>query len=808
MSENQNQYTSSSIKFLKDLEGVRMRPAMYIGDTSERGFHHLLWEIVDNSIDEALAGHCDLVEVILNADGSATVSDNGRGIPVEVHEEEGMPAVELVMSKLHAGGKFDNDAYAVSGGLHGVGISVVNALSELTDVTIYKDEKEHHISFSKGVKKTDLKVVGDTKKNGTTVRFLPDKEMFSHDIFDWNIVANRLREMSYLMGTTGLKIVLKEETTGKEEIFHHPEGLVAYIRDISAGKEEITDVIHFSDNVEHEKGKYGVEIAMRYTNDWHEGIYSFANNIRTAEGGTHLTGFRTALTRTFNHFVKKSDLVKKGDPPSGEDYRSGLYAIVSIKIPDPQFEGQTKGKLGSREASQIVDGVVSKCLGEYLEENPEPGKAVIRKALLARDARDAARKQRDLVRRKGALSSGSLPGKLADCQSKDTSETELYIVEGDSAGGSAKTGRDRRFQAILPLKGKILNVEKNNANRILANQELQTMIQAIGAGVGDDFDPEKCRYGKIIIMTDADVDGSHIRTLILTFFFRQMKAMIETGRVYVACPPLYRVNKKGKKSFKYIHDDEELQRLLIEQSVADSKLSCNSGVKFEGEEIKSALHVLQRLSSISTSFNRGGRNLSIEEYFSFSNEENDLPVGMLKNVASNQVEFFYSLHSLNEKIESMNNVWSEHSVEITKDEAEHLSFIFNEKSFLQNIFTKLFEMGISFNELRNEKNTSPLFSIELKENTYSCYSVGEVVSFFKELGMKGIEVQRYKGLGEMNPDQLWESTMDPELRFMKRIVLDDAIEADKTFTMLMGDETAPRREYIAEHAHEVAELDV
>ncbi|MFT7561842.1 MAG: DNA gyrase subunit B [Flavobacteriales bacterium] len=808
MSEDNKEYGSSSIRFLKDLEGVRMRPAMYIGDTSERGYHHLLWEIVDNSIDEALAGHCDTVTVNLNSDGSATVRDNGRGIPVEMHEEEGMPAVELVMSKLHAGGKFDNDAYAVSGGLHGVGISVVNALSEDTQVNIYKDGVEHHISFSRGVKKTDLKTVGNTTEQGTQVTFMPDSEIFSHSVFEWELICNRLREMSYLMGTSGLRIIVKEESTGRHEEFYHPEGLVAYINDISEGKEKITDVIHFNKEVQHEKGKYGVEIALRYTNDWHEGVYSFANNIRTGEGGTHLTGFRTALTRTLNNFVKTNGLVKKDDPPSGDDYRSGLYAVISIKIPDPQFEGQTKGKLGSREATAIVDGVLSECLGEYLEENPELGKAVIRKALLARDARDAARKQRDLVRRKGVLSSGSLPGKLADCQSKDTTLTELYIVEGDSAGGSAKTGRDRRYQAILPLKGKILNVEKNNANRILANQELQTMIQAIGAGVGEDFDNTKCRYGKIIIMTDADVDGSHIRTLILTFFFRQMKPMIEAGLVYVACPPLYRINKKGSKSYKYIHDDDHLREMLKEQSVAETTLTFANGSSFNNDELEPILESLQRLAQCTYTMKGGVRGVTAEDFLAHVNEDGELPMSMIQHVDSGIKVFYYNASDYHAAQNEYQNIWDGTSTEISRDQADYLAFRFNEKQAAQKHLAVLIEKGISFSTELDDSNTSALFSLEHDGEVNNYSKLKEVVAAFRDFGMKGVEVQRYKGLGEMNPDQLWESTMDPELRFMKRVILEDALEADKTFTMLMGDETAPRREYIAAHAHEVGNLDV
>ena len=810
MSDKQKKdYDSGSIQFLKDLEGVRKRPAMYIGDTAFAGFHHLLWEIVDNSVDEALAGHCDQVDIVLNEDGSATVTDNGRGIPVDIHPEEGMPAVELVMSKLHAGGKFDGQAYAVSGGLHGVGISVVNALSERTKVEIFKDGVHHEINFSRGIKTEDLKQVGETDKKGTRVTFLPDTEMFQHSGFDWDTVRKRLREMAYLMGTSGLKINLNDRVSGQKNSFEYPEGLVSYIKDLTDGKENLTEVVHFQKDIDHEGKPYGVEVALRYTNDWHEGVYSFANNIRTADGGTHLSGFRAALTRTLNSFLKTNDLLKKGDMPSGDDYKAGLYAVVSIKIPDPQFEGQTKGKLGSREATSIVETVVNECLGTYLEEHPEAGRQVVRKALLARDARDAARKQRDLVRRKGALSSGSLPGKLADCQSRDKTQTELYIVEGDSAGGSAKTGRDRHFQAILPLKGKILNVEKNNANRILANQELQTMIQAIGAGVGDDFDPEKCRYGKVIIMTDADVDGSHIRTLILTFFFRQMKELIEAGKVYVACPPLFRVQKKGSKQFRYIHDEEELRESLMNHSTVGVRLSLPGGVQIEGDEADDILRELQKLDRCLASMKGKRRGVSAEEYLASADADGDLPVAMVIDVESGAENFFWKHDDLETYLAGLPDarIWDGLEAKIPRDEANTLVFKYGEKPIAQSAFQKLRDLGVGFGA-SNDGNDAPLFQFDDGKEVRTANTLNEVVGMFRDQGMKGIEVQRYKGLGEMNPDQLWESTMDPETRFMKRIVLEDAFEADRTFSMLMGDETAPRREYIADHAHEIENLDI
>jgi DNA gyrase subunit B len=808
--ENTN-YDSGSIQFLKDLEGVRKRPAMYIGDTAFAGYHHLLWEIVDNSVDEALAGFCTHVDIVLNANGSVTVTDDGRGIPVDIHPEEGMPAVELVMTKLHAGGKFDGKAYAVSGGLHGVGISVVNALSEHTLVEIFKDGKHHEITFSRGLKATDLRVIGDTDKKGTRVTFMPDHEVFQHEGYDWDTVRNRLREMAYLMGTSGLRITLEEVSSARKEEFHYPEGLVSYIKDLTEGKESITDVVHFTKDIEHNEKPYGVEVALRYTNDWHEGVYSFANNIRTADGGTHLSGFRAALTRTLNSFLKQNDLLKKGDMPSGEDYKAGLYAVISIKIPDPQFEGQTKGKLGSREATSIVETVVNDCLGTYLEEHPEAGRQVVRKALLARDARDAARKQRDLVRRKGALSSGSLPGKLADCQSRDKEVTELYIVEGDSAGGSAKTGRDRRFQAILPLKGKILNVEKNNASRVLANQELQTMIQAIGAGVGEDFDPAKCRYGKVIIMTDADVDGSHIRTLILTFFFRQMKELIEAGKVYVACPPLFRLQKKGSKAFRYIHDEEELRESLMVHSSGDIKLTLPGGVSVEGDAIEPVLRDLQKLDRALGNMKGARRGVDALRYLAAADAEGDLPVSMALEVGTNIRNFFWNTADLQNFLDGLGErrYWDGSDLQVPRDEAEMLVFHFTEKAAAQRAYAHMRELGVSFSSAANiDEQSAPLFQLEDSKEVRSANSLEEIVGMFRDHSMKGLEVQRYKGLGEMNPDQLWESTMDPTTRFMKRIILDDAFEADRTFSMLMGDETAPRREYIADHAHEIENLDI
>ncbi|KAA3611616.1 MAG: DNA topoisomerase (ATP-hydrolyzing) subunit B [Planctomycetota bacterium] len=802
-------YDSESIQYLKDLEGVRKRPAMYIGDTADGGFHHLLWEIVDNSVDEALAGHCTTVNVTLNEDGSATVTDDGRGIPVDIHPVEGVPAVELVLTKLHAGGKFDGKAYAVSGGLHGVGISVVNALSEWMEVEVFKDGKVHHMSFSRGEKKTDLAVTGATEKSGTRVTFRPDRKVFQHDNFEFDRVRNRLREMAYLMGTTGLTIQLKDERDNRQESFSYPEGLVAYIKDLSDGKEVLTDVIHFEQSVDLDGKDYGVEIALRYTNDWNEGVYSFANNIRTAAGGTHLAGFRGALTRTLNAYCRQSDLLKKKDDelPSGDDYKAGLYAVVSVKVPDPQFEGQTKGKLGSREVESIVQGVVNHHLADYLEQNPQPAKSIIRKAILARDAREAARRQRDLVRRKGALSSGSLPGKLADCQSRNRDETELYIVEGDSAGGSAKTGRDRRFQAILPLKGKILNVEKNTANRILANTELQTMIQAIGAGIGEDFDAEKSRYGKIIIMTDADVDGSHIRTLILTFLFRQMRTLIEAGRVYVAQPPLYLVKRKGEREGHYLHTDDELSSVVLQQAARSCQVSLPGlESKIEGKDLLAMIENLVELERVIGNFRGERRGVSAREYLEAWDSERGLPTGLIVDVANEGKVFFWSQEEQDQFLtaRSESRVWEGSHSAVAREEADYLAFAYHERDDAEAILQRL--LGQEFPIRPSQWGEG--FQAHSSKEDRSVSSPLELVRSLRELGQRQVEVQRYKGLGEMNPDQLWESTMDPATRTMTRIVLEDAYEADRIFSMLMGDETEPRRRYIEDNALEVSNLDI
>ena len=626
-------YGADQIQVLEGLEAVRKRPGMYIGSTSERGLHHLVYEVVDNSIDEALAGYCTDIDVTIHNDNSITVVDNGRGIPVDLHET-GKPAVEVVLTVLHAGGKFGGDGYKVSGGLHGVGVSVVNALSEYMDVQVKRDGKIHEIAFKRGVTTSPMTITGETEETGTRVHFMPDKEIFSVTEYNFDTLKHRLRELAFL--NRGITINLSDERNGNRESFHYDGGIRSFVEHLNRKKTKINETpIYFNGT----KDDIVVEIAMQYNDTYQENIYSFVNNINTEEGGTHLAGFKIALTRAANDFAKKNNIIKGNQQNlSGEDVREGLTCVISLKIREPQFEGQTKTKLGNSEVRGIVDSIVSEGLNEYFEENPAITKRILDKAAMASRAREAARKARELTRRKNALEVNSLPGKLADCSVKDPEKAEIYIVEGDSAGGSAKQGRDRRFQAILPLRGKILNVEKARLDKIYSNAEIRTMITAFGSGIGDEFDISKRRYGKIIIMTDADVDGAHIRTLLLTFFYRYMKPLIERGHVYIAQPPLYQI-RKGKKHW-YTFSDEELEAKL------------------------------------------------------------------------------------------------------------------------------------------------------------------------NEVGRDGVNVQRYKGLGEMNPEQLWETTMDPETRTMLRVDMEDAQEADELFNILMGDKVEPRRQFIEEHAKYVRNLDI
>src|SRR5688572_4079205 len=611
-------YGASSIKVLEGLDAVRMRPAMYIGDVTARGLHHLVFEIVDNSIDEAMAGHCHDIHVRIRPDGAVSVEDDGRGIPVEKHPTEGVPTVEVVLCKLHAGGKFDHDTYKVSGGLHGVGASVVNALSEWLEVEVCRDEQVHHMSFARGARRTELKTLGATTKRGTKVTFKPDATIFQETVFVHETLAKRLRELAYLLGARGLTIDLADERTGFAESYRFEKGIETFVENLNQNKTPIhPSVIHLHKEVEIPKEVGGrqvidrlmIDVALQYNDGFHEDVYCFANNINTHEGGTHLSGFRSALTRTLNAYAKKEGLIKESEsPPAGEDFREGLATVISVLVPDPLFESQTKVKLGNAEVEGAVQTVVNEQLGAFLEEHPSEAKAIVNKALLAMRAREAARKQRDLVR-KSAMGGGGLPGKLADCQTRKAEDAEIYLVEGDSAGGSAKQARDRRTQAILPLRGKILNVEKARLDKMLGHEEIRTIITALGTGIGaDDFDLARLRYGKVIIMTDADVDGSHIRTLLLTFFYRQMRLLVDAGRIYVAAPPLYRI-KRGRHE-EYVHNEEDLLRIKRDLGVKHATLTIAArGEKVAGDALKPLLDQLARLERAANVFERRGISL-------------------------------------------------------------------------------------------------------------------------------------------------------------------------------------------------------
>ncbi len=810
-------YDADSIQVLEGLEGVRKTPAMYIGDTSSGGAHHLVWEVVDNAVDEALAGYCTEISLTLHTDGSVSVQDNGRGIPVEVKREYGVSTVEVVMTKLHAGGKFDKRTYKVSGGLHGVGISVVNALSEWLEVEVYRDGKIYRQTFSRGKKKTPLREVGSTARTGTKVRFKPDPEIFGDVKISWEAVIKRMRELAYLMGKWGLKIKVTNEERDKTEELFYKGGIKDFVTHLNKAKEPIHECIYFErtittkDEKEEEK-TYLIEVAMQYNNGYSESVYTFVNNINTIEGGTHLAGFRSALTRTLNNYARRVKLVKENEKlPTGDDFREGLTAVLSIKMPDPQFESQTKIKLGNREIQTIVEQAVGEKLGEYLEEHPSEAKAIFTKAMVAARAREAARKQRDLVRRKSALESGNLPGKLADCQKgTPVHESEIFLVEGDSAGGSAKQGRDSRFQAILPLRGKILNVEKARIDKMLSNNEIQTIISALGTGFGkEDFNLEKLRYGKIIIMTDADVDGSHIRTLLLTFFYRHMQEIVVNGRVYVGQPPLYKV-KYGKEE-KYAHTESELERAFLEAGAQDTKLKRKStGEIFEGKQLKEIANLLGMLEEFAMKLAHSRKGVDIATLLSAKNKEkNKLPI--YKVVMEGKETFLYSDEELDAFLDHMKSqkkdlkIYEGPGSDVTREEADLELYTLHETEELEKILGKLEKLGIRPEEVADGGGPFEIISGQEVEESED---LKRVVSALKEIGRKKVDVQRYKGLGEMNPQQLWESTMDPKQRTIYQVTIEDALEADHIFSVLMGEVVEPRREFIEKHALEVTNLDI
>jgi DNA gyrase subunit B len=799
MTEEKSNYDAEQIKVLSGLEGVRKRPSMYIGNTGEGGLHHLVYEVVDNSIDEALAGHCSFIKVTFNKDDSVSVEDNGRGIPVDLHPTEKISALELVMCTLHAGGKFDHSSYKVSGGLHGVGVSVVNALSIWARAEVRRNGKVYQQSYSCGIKSDEIKEIGETSKTGTIITFKPDPEIFNETtIFLYETIQSRLRELAFLNG--GVKILLKDERSGAEDEFHYKGGIVSYIEYLNRKRTVVNENPIFFTG---EKDNVQVEIAFQYYDGFSERLFSFVNNISTKEGGTHVTGFRGALTKCINRYAS-DDIVPKNlrEKMGGEDVREGITCVISVRVPNPQFEGQTKTKLGNSEVKSIVESICNEKLTIYLEQNPQEARKILMKAVDAARARDAARKAKELTRKKGSGLDLLMAGKLAECQSKKPEEREIFLVEGDSAGGSAKQGRDRFNQAILPLRGKIMNVEKARFDKILGSEEIKQIISALGTGIGrDDFDVEKLRYHKIIIMTDADVDGAHIRTLLLTFFYRQMPSLVENGYVYIAQPPLYRLGR-GKKE-QFFSDDNELNKYLF--SHASSNFSVEVG--------------------------KDKRILREEEVFN-----------MLKNLS-----FYRRIIEYLQRI----NFWGE-MVQFLLDEEIHSADQFADEDFIAQLKKKLSSLDLILGNIRpcRWKASCYEFDAAIKDKAHIFITVGpqiplipeyrsaislypqikeflnsefviragereipvgnwkELLDSIKAESFKGSHLQRYKGLGEMNPEQLWDTTMDPEYRILLRVTIEDAEKADDIFTTLMGDKVEPRREFINNHALEVTNIDV
>lgn len=769
----QKKYAAGSIKVLKGLEAVRTRPGMYIGDTNINGLHHMIYEVVDNSIDESMAGYCDTIDIELTNEGSAIITDNGRGIPVDIHPTENISAATVVLTVLHAGGKFDKDTYKVSGGLHGVGVSVVNALSKKLVLNIKRDGKLHRQEFAEGIPKNDLEVIKTTNKTGTSIEFWPDDTIFEITKFDREILAKRFKELAYL--NPKITINFKDQRDGFKESYHFEGGLESFVTDMNKSN-PVSKAVSFSGG----EDDVIVDFALLYNETYSENLLSFVNNIKTPDGGTHEAGFRAGLTRAITNYITANANAREKDTKiTGDDIREGLIAVVSVKVPEPQFEGQTKGKLGSSYVKPIVQKITFEVLCKYFEENPNEAKAIMNKALLAARGREAAKKARDLTRKKDNLNSvGTLPGKLADCQSKDPSESEIYLVEGDSAGGSAKQGRDRVFQAILPLRGKILNVEKSRLDKILKSEEIKNMITAFGCGIGDEFDASKLRYHKIIIMTDADVDGSHIQTLLLTFFFRFLTPIIENGNVYLAQPPLYRY-KKGKKEI-YLKDEKALNEFLIETGIENED--------FEGIGNNDLIDYLKLIGAYRSVLNELKKRFNLLSAIRYMIENPDI-------IGRDFKELFEiiktELETQNYNI--LNSYVNEDEIRIyvqTPNGLEEL--IINDTLFVNPLYVEAVHIYSKMRERDIDLNGDPL----------------EVLENIEKNAKKGAYIQRYKGLGEMNPDQLWETTMNPENRRLLKIDVKDMQSASDIFELFMGDEVEPRREYIQAHAKDVKHLDV
>jgi DNA gyrase subunit B len=806
--KTESNYDASTIRVLGGIEAVRKRPAMYIGSTGPEGLHHLVFEVVDNSIDEALAGYCTKIEVTIHTDNSVTVEDNGRGIPVDQHVTEGKPALEVVMTTLHAGGKFDGRNYKVSGGLHGVGISVVNALSKQLEARVKRGGKVYEQKFERGKVASELRVAGTTQRTGTRIRFLADPEIFEYVDWNFDTLAQRLRELSFL--NAGVQITLEDVRTNKKSEYSYKGGITSFIDFLNESKKPLhKKIIHLQGNRE----DVDIDIALQYNDGYTETVFAYVNNINTREGGTHLSGFRAALTRTLNSYASSNNLFKKNAKASlsGEDMREGLTGVVSVKVRDPQFEGQTKTRLGNSNVKGIVENFVNETLSSFLEENPSTGRKIVDKVHEAARAREAARKAKELTRRKSALEVSSLPGKLADCQEKDPQHSEIFLVEGDSAGGSAKQGRDRKCQAILPLKGKILNVEKARMDKMLQNQEIGYMITALGTGIGEeDFRIENLRYHKIIIMTDADVDGAHIRTLLLTFFYRHYRMLIERGYLYIAQPPLYLLKDPKKKQSKYIKDNREFMEYMLDRGVKDTKVHLEDGKKVQDGQLKTLVKKIIRFDDLLSKLRPGMvdreflRDLLLETGFSEGilqdREELERTV---RNVWEARQKEGFSTEQEEYFIEGdpENNCFRIRY--LSSKNGTSWETVLDAELVTTPAFQELIRIAREFDDIGE-----PPYRVEKGEDQTQAEGLFQLKEDILQLGKKGLGIQRYKGLGEMNPGQLWETTMDPETRTLLRVAIADAAEAERIFSTLMGDDVEPRRQFIFENALHVQNLDV